>query len=156
MEKTEINIRFSKVKASYLEVKEFLEKETGDRVTSLDMDIEEGLRIGGDDTYELIEKFVSKYNLRTSGFDISRHFLSEGEQFNSGIALTQILTLPITLLLFLIKFITLGHINLTNKVIAPEYGRKTIGMTFGDLITWHILGTYQLRHEVQIILKSSA
>jgi hypothetical protein len=152
MQQTDIEIKFSQAKASYLEVKRFLEKETGGKITSIDRDIEEDLQIAGDDTYELMDKFIQKYNLGAEGFDAYEHFHCEGELFNSGI-IGQILSLPIVLVFFLIKLITFGRIDLTDWRPAPVSGREPKGMKFGDLVTWHLLGTFKLRSEVRFVLQ---
>ncbi|MFT3902920.1 MAG: DUF1493 family protein [Niabella sp.] len=153
MKKVEVYIDFSEIKKSYVEVREFLEQEVGEGITTLNRDIEEDLGIAGDDTYDLIEKFIKKYNLGTKGLDITKHFLSEGEIFGSSVILSQIISLSFIIFFYFIKLITFGYIDLTRLRLSPEYGRKTIGMTFGDLITWHIMGTYMLRSQVHIMTK---
>ena len=120
------------------------------------MDIEDDLQIAGDDTYELMEKFITVYRLEASGFDVAQHFLSEGEQFNSGIALIQLISLPIVFFTWLLKLLTFGKIDYTKAVVLPDANRKTAGLTFGDMVTWYIMGKYSLRKDVRFVLRRGA
>jgi hypothetical protein len=63
---------FGTLRKAYLEIKAFVEKKVGAEVESLDTKIEEDLGCTGDDSYELIEEFVTKYNLDPSGFEFSK------------------------------------------------------------------------------------
>ncbi|WP_207496752.1 DUF1493 family protein [Aridibaculum aurantiacum] len=135
MEQSIYQIEFKELRKAYQEVKLFLEQETAGEITSVKKDIEEDLQIAGDDTYELIEKFVTVYNLDASGFDVTQHFLSEGEQFNSSIALLQLISLPIVLFTWLLKVLTFGKVDYNKAVELPDIYRKTMGLTFGDMVT---------------------
>ena len=147
---------FKTLRLAYLEVKAFVENELGDEVLSLNTKIEDDLGCAGDDNWELLEKFVTKYRLDTTGFDYSKHFLSEGELFGSGAALWTLLGLPIMLIVWLIKILTLNKIDWTQKQIFPDWDRKTIDMTFGDMLTWYLTGKYNLGKDVHVRMKNAA
>ena len=156
MEQSLYQIEFKELRKAYREVKTFLERETAGEITSVKMDIEEDLQIAGDDTYELMDKFITVYRLEANGFDVAKHFLSEGEQFGSGIALLQLLSLPFLLGIWLLKLLTLGKVDYTKKAFLPEYNRETSGLTFGDLVTWYVVGKFSLRKDIRFVLKHGA
>jgi len=145
---------FKTLRLAYLEVKSFIENESGDEITSLDTKIENDLGLAGDDNWELLEKFVTKYKLNTTGFDYSKHFLSEGELFNSGTALISLLMIPVIILRWFIKLITFGKYDFTDKQLFPNAERKTLDMTFGDMLVWYLTGTYNLRGNIKVTLKN--
>ena len=153
MGQSSYHIEFKELRKAYREVKTFLEQETAGQISSVKMDIENDLQIAGDDTYELMEKFIAVYKLEASRFDITQHFLCEGEQFNSGIALIQLMSLPIVLFTWLLKLLTFGKIDYTKAVPLPDAYRKTAGLTFGDMVTWYIIGKFCLRRDVRFVLK---
>jgi hypothetical protein len=138
-----------------MEVKSFVEKEVGDEVSSLKTKIEDDLGCAGDDNYELIEKFVTKYKLDVTGFDYSKHFLSEGELFGSGAALLTLLTLPFSIVFWLIKVLTFGKVDLNKANLLPNWQRQTTDMTFGDFLTWYLTGRYNLRPDVVVRLRNA-
>jgi len=146
MESLNYTANFSTCKQAYLEVKAFLEEETWDKVKSLSTKIENDLGCAGDDNYELIEKFVNKYNLDYEEFDYSKHFLSEGELFDAITPLYHLIMLP----LWLIKVISLGKINL----LPPKgyWHRETLDLAFGDMVAWYLTGKFNLRSNVSIKL----
>ena len=146
---------FKTLRQAYIEVKSFIEKEAGYEVSSLKTKIEDDLGCTGDDNYELIEKFVTKYKLDVTGFDYSKHFLSEGELFGSGAALLKLLTLPFTIVFWIIKLLTFGKVDLNSGNIFPNWQRHTTGMTFGDLLTWYLTGKYNLRTDVVVGLRNA-
>src|SRR5689334_14737228 len=92
---------YKDLKQAYLEVKCFLETETGGEILSLGTQIGNDLGIDGDDSWELLEKFVSKYNLGVSGFEFSKHFLSEGEIAGSDTAFLELIFLPARIVIWL-------------------------------------------------------
>lgn len=98
-----LHLDFKTLRQAYNEVKNFIETESASSVSSLNTKIEEDLGCAGDDNAELLEKFVTKYNLDITGFDYSKHFLSEGELFDSGTVLLMLLSLPFSLVFWLIK-----------------------------------------------------
>lgn len=144
---------FPTLRRAYLEIKNFIEKETSCKVLSLKTHIHNDLGCTGDDNYELLEKFVTKYKLNTSGFDYSKHFLSEGELFGSIAVLLQIITIPIFVVIWLLRVITFGKIDLTKKQFLPKMNRQTLDMSFGDILTWYLTGKYCLRSDVKFKLK---
>src|SRR5690606_4910829 len=99
-------------------------------ISSVIIDIKIDLQIAGDDTYELMERFITVYRLETNRIDATQHFLSEGEQYNSGIALIHLISLPIQLFTWLLKLLTFGKIDFTKAVVLPDANRKTAGLTF--------------------------
>jgi hypothetical protein len=111
MTPTVLHSDFKTLRQAYTKVKSFIEEEVGDEVSSLKAKIEDDLGCAGDDNYELLEKFVTKYKLDATGFDYSKHFLSEGELFGSGAAFWTLLLLPIALVLWLIKMLTFGKVD---------------------------------------------
>jgi len=154
MSVTVIESDFRTLRQAYLEVKAFLETEVYDEEPlNLKTRLYNDLGCAGDDNYELLEKFVTKYNLDPTGFDYSKHFLSEGELFNSGTALLQLLILPIYLLIWVVYALTFGKVNLTRVQVMPDSNSSKLDMTFGDMLTWYLTGKYALRNEVQFVLK---
>lgn len=139
---------FKILRQAYTEVKCFVEKEAGDEVASLKTKIEYDLGLAGDDNYELIKRFVTKYNLDTTGFNYSKHFLSEGELFDSGAALWALLSIPFISLFWTIKLLTLGRVDLAKKQSFPDFNRSTTDLSFGDLLTWYLTGKYTLREDI--------
>ena len=146
---------YSTLRQAYAEVKYFIESEIGGEVSCLKTKIEDDLGCAGDDNYELLEKFVTKYSLDPTGFDYSKHFLSEGELFGSGAAFWTILTLPIYLLFWLVKILSFRKIDLTKMRILPDSSRETSDMTFGDMLTWYLIGKYSIRRDVEVRLTNA-
>ena len=155
MTHTVLHSDFKTLREAYLEVKFFVEKEIGDEVSSLKTKIEDDLGCAGDDNYELLEKFVTKYKLDTAGFDYSKHFLSEGELFVSGVALWTLLFLPILLLIWVIKIVTIGKMDWTKNRILTNWNRETMDMTFGDMLTWYLTRKYKLRNEMKVLMRNA-
>jgi len=100
-----------------------------------------------------MDKFITVYRLEASGFDVTEHFLSEGEQFNSSIAFVQIISLPFLFIAWIIKVLTYGKVDFTKVAVLPDPYRKTTGLTFGDLVTWYVTGKYCLRKEIRFVLE---
>jgi hypothetical protein len=146
---------FRKIREAYIEVKNFIEQETGldsDDI-SLKTKIKEDLGCSGDDNLELLEKFVTKYNLDTAGFDYSKHFEGEMELYDSHAAFLNILILPIVVVVYAIRFLSFGKIDKRNWI--PNWHRPTLDMTFGDMVTWYLTGKFDLRSSVKVQLKSA-
>ena len=148
-----LQIDFTTLRHAYMEVKSFIEKEAGEEVTSLDTRLEEDMGCSGDDNWELLEKFIARYNLDATGFDYSKHFLSEGELFGSLSAGLWLISLPIVILLWMIRILSIGKIDWTKKQIFPD--RQTLDLSFGDMLTWYLTGKYNLRSEVTVYLRNS-
>ncbi len=156
MTDTVIHKDFKTLRQSYIEVKDFIEKEVGDEVLSLQTKIENDLGCAGDDNLELLEKFVTTFKLDSTNFDYSKHFLSEGELFGSGASLLTLLGLPFVILFWLIRLLTFGKINLNKIQFFPSYQRKTLDLTFGDMLTWYLTGKYALRQNTKFKLTQNA
>lgn len=152
MQLQEYHTSFSSLRASYIEVQAFLKEQACEEITGLNTDIEEGLHIAGDDTYELIEKFIITYEVNAEGINLYDYFLSEGEQFDETFAPLYLITFPISIVIYLLFLISFGRINYTNVQLVPEYGRKTKGMKFAELIIWHSTGKFTPRSEIKILL----
>lgn len=149
-------IDFRHLREAYHEVKAFIESEIGVEVTTLDDKLYNDFGCAGDDAYELLEKFVSKYKLDAAGFDFLKHFNSEHELFGSGGALLTLLSLPFTLLFWLIKILSFGKIELNNTELNTSWQRETLDLTFGDMLTWYLTGKYCIRKDIKVLLKSAA
>ena len=155
MTPTVLHSDFKTLRQAYIEVKSFVENETGDKVSSLKIKIEDDLGCAGDDNYELLEKFVTKHKLDATGFDYSKHFLSEGELFGSGAALLTLLTLPFVIVFWLIKLLTFGKVDMNKAKLFPNWQRQTMDMTFGDMLTWYLNGKYSLRTDIVVRLRNA-
>lgn len=143
-------IKFKDIKIAYLEIKDFIEKETGDKVVWLNTRIEADLGCAGDDNYDLIDKFVTKYRLDYSEFNYSIHFLSETEVAPGPFFP---LILIILIISFIIRVVTFGKVNLSELQLF-SFQRKTLDLTFGDMLTWYISGAYNVRGDVKYLLSS--
>lgn len=146
MEKQDLVVSFSTLRKAYHEVKSFLEGEIEDKVKSLSTTIDNDLGCTGDDNYELLVKFVEKYNLNHEDFDYDVHFLSEGELFGSSTMFLYLLLSP----LYILKAISFGKVNLLPP--AGYWDRETNDLTFGDMITWYLAKDFKLRKDLNIKL----
>jgi len=146
-------IEFSKLRHAYIVVKNFLEEESRENVKSLDTKIAEDLGLYGDDNYELLIKFIDKFEVEHSEFDYGKHFHSEGEIANPTIALLNLLTLSIWLPIKTIELLTLNRI----KLPKPKFhgaDRKVSDMKFKELLTWYIEGKYSNDTDIKYTLKN--
>ncbi len=130
-------IEFAKLRHAYCTVKGFINSESYDKVKSLNTTIEGDLGLSGDDNYELLEKFVAKFELDYRNFDYSAHFYSEGELFGSGGALINLLNLSVWLPLKTIELLTLNKVKIDKKIFIHGDGREVADLTFRDLLTWY-------------------
>jgi hypothetical protein len=144
-----IYVDFKSLRQAYIEVKTFIEYEVGSEVSSLNTKIEDDLGCAGDDNYDLLDKFVSKYKLDYTDFDYSKHFLSEGEITNP---LLTFLALPIFIIILIICILTFGKISLSKVKLISSWQRQTLDMTFGDMLTWYLAGKYCLRSNAKFKL----
>jgi hypothetical protein len=146
-------IEFEKLRHAYVTVKHFLETQSYEKVTSLNNKVEADLGLSGDDNLELLEKFVSKFELDHKDFDYSKHFYSEGELFGSEAALLNLLSLLVWLPLKTIELLTFGKIKL-DKPIFNKRSREVSDLTFKDLLTWYIEKEYKpmgkIKYEIKI------
>jgi hypothetical protein len=117
-------LHFSQLRHAYTTIKRFIEDKTGCEIDSLHNKIEAHLGIAGDDTEELLGKFIKKYGLSADGFEFDKHFYSEGELFGSG---------------WLIEILSFKQIRFNNK---PDWyrplGREVSDLTFKQMLTWYI------------------
>ena len=153
MEKQTKYVEFNKLRHAYITVKRFIESESMDEIKSLKTTVAEDLSMLGDDNYELIEKFVKKFELDHKDFEYDKHFYSEGELFDSVAALNNLLILSVWLPLKTIELLTFNKF----KINKPEFykpERKVTDMTFKDLLTWYIEGTYSTESEIKYKLKN--
>jgi hypothetical protein len=152
MDKQTRQIEFSKLRFAYFTIKSFLENESFAEVKSLNSKIAGDLGMTGDDTYELLVKFIEKFDLDYKGFEFDNHFFSEGELYGSGAALINLLTLSIWLPLKTIELLTFNKIKL-NKPDFYQPDRQVDDMTFRDFLTWYIEGNYvpskELKYEIK-------
>lgn len=140
-------IEFSKLRLAYIVVKSFIESESLEKIKNLNTKIEKDLYLSGDDNYELLVKFVEKFELDHSKFDYSKHFLSEGELFDATAAFVNLLTLSVWLPLKTIELLTFNKI----KLEKPNFGepeKKLLDLSFKDLITWYIEKEYKLSADI--------
>ena len=157
-EKQILYVDFSTLRKSYIEVKNFLEKKSLEKVDNSDILIELDLGFCGDDAFILIAEFVEKYNLNFSEFDFLEHLLSEGELMKVTQVLLNMFFLPLFFLFWLIKEFTFDLINLNKYLIKivklfSINQRKTLDMSFGDLLASHINKKYTLRNSTKFVLK---
>jgi hypothetical protein len=133
------NLPYAELKNAYQTVKQFAEEQTGGEINSVQGDIEEQLGIAGDDTEELIIKFIKRFDLNATEFEIDKHFYSEGELFGSGPSIANIIILIIKVSLWIIELISFEQIKHDHK---PEWyrpsNRKVIGLTFKQMLTWYL------------------
>jgi len=145
-------IEFDKIRFAYKTVKSFLENESLKKVESLKTTVVKDLRLVGDDNYELLEKFVTKFELDHKNFIYEKHFLSEGELFGSDTVLQNLLTLSVWLPLKTIELLTFNKIVI-NKPDIDEQKRVVDDMTFKDMLTWYIEKKYATANEIKYKIK---
>ena len=146
-------IEFSKLRHAYIVVKNFLEEESRENVKSLSTKIAEDLSLYGDDNYELLVKFIDKFEVEHSEFDYGKHFHSEGEIADPTIALFNLLTLSVWLPMKTLELLTLNKIKLPKpKFHSPE--RKVSDMKFKELLTWYIEGEYKTDVDIKYVFKN--
>jgi hypothetical protein len=121
----------------------FIEDETGCEIDSLNNKIEAHLGISGDDTEELLGKFIKQFGLSTEGFDINKHFYSEGELFGSGSVLTNIVIMIIKVVIWLVEILSFKQIRFNNN---PQWyrplDREITDLTFKQMLTWYLEKDY--------------
>jgi hypothetical protein len=144
-------IEFAKLRHAYITVKSFIEAESYEKIKSLDTKVEKDLGLSGDDNYELLEKFLEKYELDYGDFNYSEHFLSEAELFNSESALLSLFTLSVWLPLKTIELITLNKLKL-DKPDFHSHPEKA-DLSFKDLVTWYVEGEFKTSGNIKYIIK---
>ena len=156
-EKQILYIDFATLRQSYIEVKNFLEKTTKEKVENVDVLIEKDLFLSGLDNESLLIEFIEKYDIDFSKFDYSKHFLLEGELANSFQVLFNMVLLPLYFLFWLVKEFTFDLINLNKYLIKivklfSINQRETLDMSFGDFLTSYVNKKYTLRSNVKFVL----
>lgn len=148
-------IEFEKLRHAYVTVKHFIETEGYEKVTSLDNKVEADLGLSGDDNSELLDKFVTKFELDYKNFDYNKHFYSEGELFDSGAAIANLLTLSVWLPLKTIELITFNKVNLDKPKFPVTPDREVSDLTFKDLLTWYIEKEYIPSEKIKYEIKKA-
>ncbi|WP_313095000.1 hypothetical protein [Empedobacter sp.] len=156
-EKQILHVDFATLRQSYIEVKNFLEKTTKEKVENVDVLIEKDLFLSGLDNESLLIAFIEKYDIDFSKFDYSKHFLSEGELANGFQVVLNIVFLPLYFLFWLIKEFTFDLIDLNKYLIKivklfSTNQRETRDMSFGDLLTSYVNKKYTLRNTTKFVL----
>ncbi|WP_313254435.1 hypothetical protein [Empedobacter sp.] len=156
-EKQILYVDFATLRQSYIEVKNFLEKTTKEKVENVDVLIEKDLFLSGLDNESLLIAFIEKYDIDFSKFDYSKHFLSEGELANGFQVVLNIVFLPLYFLFWLIKEFTFDLIDLNKYLIKivklfSTNQRETRDMSFGDLLTSYVNKKYTLRNTTKFVL----
>ena len=157
-EKQILYIDFATLRQSYIEVKNFLEKTTKEKVENVDVLIEKDLFLSGLDNESLLIEFIEKYDIDFSKFDFSEHFLEELELFNRFQVVLNMFFLPLYFLFWLVKEFTFDLINLNKYLIKivklfSTNQRETLDMSFGDLLTSYLNKKYTLRDSTVFVLK---
>ena len=158
---TIIKISFKNLKQNYLEVQQFLQKESGEKIIYNKSKVANDLSLWGDDNYDMLEKFITKYALDFSNFNYERHFESEGQLFNSGLVLLNILFLPLYVCKFLLHlFFKPFSKKYSDKIysfnfVLKEIKSDRIDLTMGDLITSKIQGKFYLREDTKFVFTKS-
>ena len=145
-------IEFEKLRHAYVTVKHFLETESYEKVTSLNNKVVADLGLSGDDNYDLLEKFVTKFELNHQNFDYNKHFYSEGELYGSS-GLTNALKLSVWLLLKAIELLTFNKLQFNKPDFTPQ-DREVSDLTFKDLLTWYIEKEFIPSGEITYELKN--
>ncbi|WP_165930159.1 DUF1493 family protein [Flavobacterium sandaracinum] len=156
--KTIIKISFKDLKQNYIEMQQFLADKSGEKNIYNKSKVANDLSLWGDDNYDMLENYITKYNIDFSEFKYDEHFESEGELFSSVSVLLTILLIPlyfIKIILFLIfKPFSKSHSKIINdfNFFIKEHQSNKIDLTMGDLITSKIQGEFSLRENVKFVL----
>ncbi|WP_165929427.1 DUF1493 family protein [Flavobacterium rhamnosiphilum] len=155
--KTIIKIRFKDLKQNYLEVQQFLEEKSGEKKICNKSKVANDLSLWGDDNYDMLEDFITKYNLDFSGFNYGEHFESEGEMFGPlnflfGFVFTILYILKYVLFLTVALF-SKKHSKEINdfKFHIEENKIEKKDLTMGDLIASKVQGKFNLRENVKFV-----
>ncbi|WP_291074188.1 DUF1493 family protein [Empedobacter sp. UBA5987] len=156
-EKQILYIDFATLRQWYIEVKNFLEKTTKEKVENVDVLIEEDLFLSGLDNESLLIAFIEKYDIDFSKFDFSEHFLEEFELMSGFQVLFNMVLLPLYFLFWLVKEFTFDLIDLNKYLIKivklfSTNQRETRDMSFGDLLTSYVNKKYTLRNTTKFVL----
>lgn len=149
-------IDFFTLREAYLEVKGFIETETYEKVHSLKLKLVENLGVAGDDNFDLLEKFVTKYKLDTKGFYYQEHFHTEYELFGSEQAFYNLIKVLMYALLTFLNILTFGKVKVNLiKLNMLDVQRQVTDMTVGDMVTWYLEKEYKTRQGIKYMLKNN-
>jgi len=139
----EIEIEFSKLKLAYVVVKQFIEQESLEKIKSNEDKVSQDLGLSGDDNYDMLIKFVNKFELDYSDFKYEDHFYSEGELFGSEAAFWNFLTLSIWVPLKTIELLSFNKLQL-KKPLFYTPNRAVKDLTFREMVNWYVEGKFPL------------
>ncbi len=154
---TIIEISFKNLKQNYIEVQQFLQKESGEKNIYNKSKVANDLSLWGDDNCDMLEKFITKYKVDFSNFNYDKHFESEGELFGSlnslFIFVFAILNIfKYTLFLNVVIFSKKYSKQINDfKFYIKENKIEKKDLTMGDLITSKIQGKFLLRENVKFV-----
>ncbi|MBA4166393.1 MAG: DUF1493 family protein [Chitinophagaceae bacterium] len=148
---TIVKTDFATLRRAYQEVQSFVEERAWEKIEGQQTSIEEDLGMAGDDNYELMEEFVTRYQLDATGFNYSKHFCSEGELFDSTAALVTLFLTVVRVLQWIVQMISFKTIRFDNTHMR-DWPRHTYDLTFGDLLTWYLAKKFTIRGEVLFVL----
>jgi len=156
--KTIIKKSFKDLKQNYIEMQQFLEDKSGEKNIYNKSKVANDLSLWGDDNYDMLENYITKYNIDFSDFKYAEHFKSEGELFSSASVFLTILLIPLyfikIILSLIFKPLSKSHSKTVNdfNFFIKEHKSNKIDLTMGDLITSKIQGKFSLRENVKFVL----
>jgi hypothetical protein len=157
MEKEIRYVDFKSLRIAYVEVKRFVEDETFLKVESIHTRLVKDLGCTGDDNVELLEKFVSKYNLDHCGFVYEKHFHTEYELFGSEAALINLLKYSAYSVMFLIWILSFGTLRSSKvRMRINAFRRPVDDLTIGDMLSWYLEKEFKIKSEVSYKLAGTA
>jgi len=148
-------IEFAKLRHAYVTVKSYIDKETEgyNALKSLDTKLKSDIGLSGDDNFELLEKFVEKFELDHKNFEYDKHFHSEDELYGSAAALINLLTLSVWLPLRTIELFTFNKIKMDKPKFPVTPDRKVSDLTFKDMLTWYIEKEFKTSDKIKYEIK---
>ena len=154
---TIIEISFKNLKQNYIEVQQFLQKESGEKNIYNKSKVANDLSLWGDDNCDMLEKFITKYKVDFSNFNYDKHFESEGELFGS----LNSLFIFVFAILNIFKYILFLNVVIFSKKYSKQINNfkfyikenkiEKKDLTMGDLITSKIQGKFLLRENVKFV-----
>lgn len=140
--------RYSELKKAHESVMNFMASEYPNEPIHLNSRIADDLGIWGDDNYDLLSKFIERFQLDHSGFNYTEHFHSEAELFGSRASLITLLSVILWIPAKLLELITFGKLRLNISWLDSEQ-RPVQDLSIKDLITWRIEGQFSLARQVK-------
>jgi hypothetical protein len=154
MERTTFQTDFTTLRFAYKEVKSFVETELSVKNISLSTKVENDLGCTGDDAWDLLEKFVVKYELNSSGFEFQKFFETEAEITSPLSSLITVVSILFIIFFYLIKLVTFGKFDLNNKLLFANSESDKPALTLGDMLVWYLTKEFSLRNDYCIVLKN--